>query len=82
MITIKEKKFKVLIPNEDIQHRVKELATELNREYIGKNPVFICILNGAFVFMADLVRYLDFQPDTKASFLSIFYQSILKLSFQ
>ena len=65
MITIKDKKFKVLITNEEIQCRVKELATELNREYEGGNPVFICILNGAFVFMADLVRYLDFQPDIK-----------------
>lgn len=65
MITIKDKKFKVLITNEEIQCRVKELATELNREYEGGNPVFICILNGAFVFMADLVRYLNFQPDIK-----------------
>jgi hypoxanthine phosphoribosyltransferase len=35
----------------------------MNRDYAGKNPVFVCILNGAFVFAADLMRYLDFQPD-------------------
>lgn len=65
MITIKDKKFKVLMPNEEIQNQIKKIAVRLNQDYAGKSPVFICILNGAFVFMADLVRYLDFQPDIK-----------------
>ena len=63
MIRIKEKSFEVSIPNEEIQQKVKALAEKMNKDYAGKNPVFVCILNGAFVFMADLVRYLDFQPD-------------------
>lgn len=63
MIRIKDKSFEVSIPNEEIQLKVKALAEKMNKDYAGKNPVFVCILNGAFVFMADLVRYLDFQPD-------------------
>lgn len=63
MITIKDKKFRVSIANEVIQEKVKALAEKMNKDYAGKNPVFVCILNGAFVFAADLVRYLDFQPD-------------------
>lgn len=63
MIRIKDKSFEVSISNEEIQQKVKALAEKMNKDYAGKNPVFVCILNGAFVFMADLVRYLDFQPD-------------------
>jgi hypoxanthine phosphoribosyltransferase len=63
MIRIKDKSFEVSIPNGEIQQKVKTLAEKMNKDYAGKNPVFVCILNGAFVFMADLVRYLDFQPD-------------------
>ena len=63
MITIKDKKFSVSITHEAIQDKVKALAEKMNRDYAGKNPVFVCILNGAFVFAADLMRYLDFQPD-------------------
>ena len=63
MITIKDKKFRVSITNEVIQDKVKVLAEKINKDYAGKNPVFVCILNGAFVFAADLVRYVDFQPD-------------------
>ncbi len=63
MITIKDKTFRVSIPNEVIQARVQALAERMNKDYDGKNPVFVCILNGAFVFCADLVRYLTFQPD-------------------
>ncbi len=63
MITIKDKNFRVSISNEEIQQKVKALAEQMNRDYEGKIPVFVCILNGAFVFCADLVRYLTFQPD-------------------
>ncbi len=63
MITIKDKNFRVSIPNEEIQRKVQTLAERMNKDYEGKTPVFVCVLNGAFVFCADLVRYLDFQPD-------------------
>lgn len=41
---------------EDIQQQVNRIAAELRRDLEGKNPVFLCVLNGAFIFAADLIR--------------------------
>jgi hypoxanthine-guanine phosphoribosyltransferase len=46
----------VLFTEEAIDKRVRELAATLTEEYKGKKPVFVGILKGSFVFMADLVR--------------------------
>ena len=61
-IHILDKDFGISITEETIQNHVKKVADKLNKDYKGKSPVFVCILNGAFMFAADLVRYLDFQP--------------------
>ncbi len=53
------KKLKVLISEEQIQKRVKELGEQINRDYAGKTPVVICMLKGAIVFFSDVVRHLD-----------------------
>lgn len=62
-IHILDKDFEISMTNETIQQKVKALAERLNHDYRGKNPIMVCILNGAFMFAADLVRYLDFQPE-------------------
>lgn len=46
----------VLFDEYKIQARVREIGDEISREYQGKNPVFIGILKGGFVFMSDLIR--------------------------
>ncbi|MDD4858971.1 MAG: hypoxanthine phosphoribosyltransferase [Dehalococcoidales bacterium] len=51
---------KVLLPREDIAATVRKLAADITRDYHDKNPILIGILKGAFVFMADLVRCLNF----------------------
>jgi hypoxanthine phosphoribosyltransferase len=48
---------KVLLTEEQIQNRVKELAAELSKEYAGKDPVFIGVLKGVVVFYADFMKY-------------------------
>lgn len=63
MIHILDRNFEKSIPEDVIRQRVKDLAAKLNKDYEGKNPVMICILNGAFMFAADLVRELSFQPE-------------------
>lgn len=63
MITILDRKFRLSIPHETIQEKVKAVAEELNVDYAGKNPAMVCILNGAYMFAADLSRYLTFQPE-------------------
>ncbi|MCE5263032.1 MAG: hypoxanthine phosphoribosyltransferase [Deltaproteobacteria bacterium] len=54
-------KTRVLFSKEVIDGRVRELAGEISRDYAGKEPLVVGILNGAFVFMADLIRALDIR---------------------
>lgn len=63
MITIKDKQFDPFIHHEQIAERVAALAEKLNADYQGRNPILIVILNGAFMFAADLVRCLNFDHE-------------------
>ena len=49
-----------LFSQAEIAAAVSRLASEITRDYRDKNTLFICILKGSFIFMADLVRLLDF----------------------
>lgn len=49
----------VFLNEEQIQRRVAELAAEISRDYAGTTPHFIAVLNGAFIFMADLIRRVE-----------------------
>ncbi|MGG1550408.1 hypoxanthine phosphoribosyltransferase [Paenibacillus ferrarius] len=48
----------VLYSEEQIQDKIKELGEKLSADYEGKNPLVICVLKGAFIFMADLVKQI------------------------
>jgi len=50
-----------IISPDSVQKRVGEIGTEISGMYQGKVPIIIGVLNGAFLFMADLVRQLDIQ---------------------
>ena len=52
-------KTKIIITREEIARRVAELAAELSRDYKDKNPLFIGVLKGSFVFMSDLIRIMN-----------------------
>ena len=60
---------KLLVSEEDIQKRVKELAKQITKDYRDKSPIFIGILNGCYVFMADLLREIDL--DVEVDFVKI-----------
>ena len=49
----------VLISQEQLQERIREMAADINRDYAGKAPLLIGILRGSYIFMADLVRQID-----------------------
>ncbi|MBQ0134592.1 MAG: hypoxanthine phosphoribosyltransferase [Clostridiales bacterium] len=49
----------ILYTEEQLRARVDELGRELSRDFAGKNPVFLGVLKGCFVFMADLIRRFD-----------------------
>lgn len=58
IVKVKDKTFKTFIPEEEIQRRVKAVAEKLNKDMAGKNPLFLAVLNGSFIFAADLMRYI------------------------
>lgn len=61
----------VVIGEEDLQRRVRELGAEISRDYAGRTPVLISVLKGSFIFLADLARAitipinLDFMAITR-----------------
>ena len=57
VIQIKDKRFKTFIP-EQIMKEVARVADEINRDLSGTNPLFISVLNGSFMFTADLMKHL------------------------
>jgi hypothetical protein len=57
-VTINDKTFETSIPEAEIQKRIKEVAERINRDMAGKNPLLLAVLNGSFIFAADLMRNL------------------------
>jgi hypoxanthine phosphoribosyltransferase len=55
-VKIKDKTFETSMTEAEIKQRVKELAQQMSRDLEGKNPLFLAVLNGAFIFAADLMR--------------------------
>lgn len=55
-IQIKDKQFTISIPEEEILKEVTRVAGEINRDLADKNPLFLSVLNGSFMFTADLMK--------------------------
>lgn len=55
---------KIIITEEQLKRRVDELAQDLNRDYAGRELVMICVLRGAIMFYADLLRNLNIRVIT------------------
>ena len=55
----------ILFRREEIEATVKRLAAEIKKDYQGKHPLLIGILKGSFMFMADLIRLLDFPLEVE-----------------
>ena len=61
---------RILISRQEIEATVRKLASEIKKDYQGKNPLLIGILKGSFMFMADLIRFLDFPLEVDFTRLS------------
>lgn len=57
-IQIKDKVFAVSIREQEIQKEVMRVASEINRDLAGKTPLFLSVLNGSFMFTADLLKHI------------------------
>ena len=55
-VKVLDKTFKIFIPEEEIKKRVKAVAEKINHDMAGKNPLLLAVLNGSFIFAADLMR--------------------------
>ena len=68
-IRLLDKKFREFLTEEVIQQRIEELASQVNDDLSGKEVVFLGILNGAFLFAADLFRRINFPA--RISFIKL-----------
>jgi hypoxanthine phosphoribosyltransferase len=68
-IRVHDKQFEPYINASTIAGRIKEIAAELNRDYSDKKPLFIAILNGSFMFAADL--YKELHIDAEVCFIKL-----------
>ncbi|AKQ64904.1 Hypoxanthine-guanine phosphoribosyltransferase [Myxococcus hansupus] len=64
-----EQEVGVLIPEDKLQARVRELAAEITRDYAGKDLTLICVLKGSAFFAIDLAKYIDLP--VKLEFLGV-----------
>ena len=65
-----DKEFEISHPYEEIQAVVKKMAAQMRTDLEGRNPLFVCILNGSFMFAADLLKELELN-DAEISFLKL-----------
>lgn len=60
---VHQRNFEPFIDSNTIAQRVQAIAVEINQHYEGKNPLFLAVLNGAFIFAADLLRHIAVQSE-------------------
>lgn len=68
-IKVHDKHFVPFLTEEQIQGRIKEMAEAISKDYADKKPLFLSILNGSFMFSADLFKYLTI--DAEISFIKL-----------
>ena len=68
-IQILDKKFREYIPEQSIQEVIAQMAEKMNHDLAGKDVVFLGILNGSFLFAADIFRRINFP--TRVTFLKL-----------
>jgi hypoxanthine phosphoribosyltransferase len=58
-IKIRDKEFRTFIPYEKIRSTIEIMADKMNVDLEGKNPLFVCILNGSFMFAAEIYKRIE-----------------------
>ena len=64
VIKVLDKEFKLYIKQEEIETVIKDIANQINVEYKDKNPLFLVMLNGAFMFASQLFKELTIDCET------------------
>jgi hypoxanthine phosphoribosyltransferase len=76
MIQILDKEFVPYISSTEIQNRIEKMGAEISKVYEGKKPLLISVLNGSFVFTADLIRTIEMPIEV--SFIRVASYEALK----
>ncbi|RYG02812.1 MAG: hypoxanthine phosphoribosyltransferase [Chitinophagaceae bacterium] len=63
LIQVHDKSFEPYLSEEELANAIKKIAGELNRDYAGKKPLFIAVLNGSFMFASDLFKELKIDGE-------------------
>ncbi|WP_297099239.1 hypoxanthine phosphoribosyltransferase [uncultured Draconibacterium sp.] len=69
-VKILDKEFELFIPYEKIRSVVEQMAETMNKELADKDPLFLCILNGSFMFAAEIYKRIDFV-ESEISFVKL-----------
>jgi hypoxanthine phosphoribosyltransferase len=78
IITCRGERFRLYLPEETIQKRVRELGAQISHDYRDQPPILIGVLNGAFMFIADLMRAISI--DCEVDFLKLSSYGASKVS--
>ena len=68
-VTLEDKHFKLFIESKKIFSEIDQLSLKINECYANKKPIFICVLNGAFLFASELIKRFDY--DCEVSFVKL-----------
>ena len=60
-VTLEDKHFKLFIESKKIFSEIDQLSLKINAYYANKKPIFICVLNGAFLFASELIKRFDHE---------------------
>ncbi|RYF17338.1 MAG: hypoxanthine phosphoribosyltransferase [Flavobacteriales bacterium] len=64
-VTVHQKQFELLLEEETIAKRIRLLAIQLNVDYENRKPIFLGVLNGSFLFLADLMKEVELDCETE-----------------
>ena len=77
-LTINNERFVLFVSEDKIQSRARELGEQISKDYQGRTPIFIGILNGSFIFMSDLIRHVT--VDCEVDFIKLSSYGDAKIS--
>jgi hypoxanthine phosphoribosyltransferase len=68
-VKVRDKEFSLFLTAEDIEKAVEQVADMINNDMLGRDPLFLCVLNGAFIFASDLLKKV--KVDCEISFVKL-----------
>ena len=68
-VRLKDKNFQLFIDSKELNYSIESLSNKINQDYSEREPIFLCVLNGAFVFAAELIK--RFNHECQVSFVKL-----------